>query len=142
VIVVDINVLIYAYGSDFSQHSKARAWVESAFSSAEPVRIPWAVVHAFLRLMTKGKILANPLTIAEAVSIVNEWFTSGATSLIDPGPRYWDVLQELLMSSNVRGDLVADAHIAALAIENDAVVCTADRDFDRFPGVRVFNPVA
>ena len=141
-IVVDVNVLIYAYGADFEQHSKARVWVERAFSSEESLGIPWAVIHAFMRLMTKGKFLANPLTIHEAISIVNEWFGSGTAVLLEPGPRYWEVLQQLLIAIDARGDLVADAHIAALAVEHQAAVCTVDHDFQRFPGVRVINPLA
>jgi toxin-antitoxin system PIN domain toxin len=141
-IVVDINVLIYAYNAGAPEHPKARAWIENAFSASDPLFVPWAVVHAFLRLTTKARLLMRPFTIEEAVAIVEEWFSSGAVLLIEPGPRYWSVLRELVTRSNIVGDLVADAHIAALALERNATVCTADRDFQRFPGVRVINPLA
>ena len=142
-IVVDVNILIYAYDAGAPEHPKARAWIEDAFSgSGDPLLVPWAVVHAFLRLTTKTRLLAHPFTIEQALTIVEEWFGSGAVLPVEPGPRYWSILRSLAIDANAVGDLVADAHIAALALENDAEICTADRDFHRFPGVRVLNPVA
>jgi toxin-antitoxin system PIN domain toxin len=142
VIIVDINILIYAHETSAPEHSKARKWIEAAFSAGEPLYAPWAVVHAFLRLTTKSNIVARPLTIQQALSIVDEWFRAGVIVPIEPGPRYWSILRELAVAANAHGDLVADAHIAALALEQDAAVCTADRDFRRFPGLRVINPLA
>jgi uncharacterized protein len=141
VIVLDVNILIYAYSSDVSQHHRARAWMETAFSGDEPVRIPWAVAHAFLRLTTKSKFLLRPLRIEQAAAIVDEWFSLPVVAPLEPGPKYWPILRELVISTNSHGNLVSDAHIAALAIEHGATVCSADSDFSRF-GVRVINPLA
>lgn len=141
-IVVDVNLLIYAHNAGASQHTAARAWAERVFSGSEPVRIPWAVVHAFLRLTTAGPFMTQPFEVLEATEIVGDWFASPAVELIEPGPRYWQILRDLLIRNNVRGKLVSDAHIAALSMENDATLYTADRDFERFAGLRVVNPLA
>lgn len=78
----------------------------------------------------------------DALAIVDEWFTSAVVTLVEPGPRYWQVFRQLATERHVDGPLVSDAHIAALAIENHASVCTTDRDFRRFADVRVINPLA
>lgn len=140
-ILVDINILIYAHNTGAALHSAARAWVESAFSGSEQVVIPWAVAHAFLRLTTHGPLMSQPFTPAEACSIVDDWYAAPAVQRIEPGPRYWTTLRNLAITHNVRGALFSDAHLAALAIDHGATVYTTDRDFRRFDGVRVINPL-
>ena len=141
-IVVDVNILIYAYSPDVTQHPAARQWVENSFSGNEPIRIPWAVVHAFLRLTTKRKLLAHPYSTGEAIAIVEDWFAAPTVEPIEPGPRYWSILRDLLIGESVVGDVVPDAHIAALAIESEATVCTADAGSNASPHLRVINPLA
>ena len=140
-IVVDINLLIYAHNTGAPQHAAARAWAESAFAGPEPVRIPWAVVHAFLRLTTTGPFMTLPFSTEEAAAIVESWFAAPAVEPLDCGPRYWQVLRDVLVSANVRGALVSDAHLAALTIEHDGTLYTADTDFRRFHGLRFVNPL-
>lgn len=140
-IIVDVNLLIYAYNAGARQHAASRRWLESAFSGPEAVRIPWAVVHAFLRLTMSGPFMTLPFTTNEATAIVESWFAGPMVAPIDSGPGYWRVLREVLISANVRGSLVSDAHIAALAIEHDATLYTADGDFRRFRGLRFVNPL-
>jgi toxin-antitoxin system PIN domain toxin len=142
VIIVDVNVLIFAYNADAPQHERSRKWLQAAFSGSEVVGIPWAVIHGFLRITTNTPASQPPFTIDEAVAIVDEWFQSPAVSVIEPGPRYWALFRELLVDGQVEGALVSDAHIAALAIENGATVCSTDRDFASFPSLRVINPLA
>jgi toxin-antitoxin system PIN domain toxin len=142
VIVVDVNLLIYAYNAGAPQHGAARIWVERTFAGLEPVGIPWAVAHAFLRLTTAGPFMTQPFDVLEATDIVGDWFAAPAVQLIEPGRGYWHILRRLLIEHNVRGKLVSDAHIAALALENDATLYTADRDFARFAGLRVVNPLS
>lgn len=141
-IILDVNVLIFAYNEDAPQHQRAREWVERALSGAETIGLPWAVVHGFLRVTTNTPAIQPPLAMSEAVAIVEEWFTSAAVTLIEPGPRYWTIFRQLLVDAGVEGALVSDAHIAALAIENNASVCTTDRDFRGFPRLHVINPLA
>lgn len=141
-IIVDVNVLIFAYNADAPQHDKARGWLEQALSGSEPIGLPWAVVHGFLRITTNTPAIKPPFPMTDAVAIVEEWFSSPTVTLIEPGPRYWPIFRQLLADAKVEGTLVSDAHIAALAIEHDATVCTTDRDFRGFTGVRVINSLA
>jgi len=115
--------------------------MKEAFSGDEPIRIPWAVVHAFLRLTTGTRLFAEPFTTFEAAAIIDRWWSWQAVAPLEPGIHYWTILKNLVQTSNARGALISDAHIAALAIENDAAVCTTDRDFARFANVRVIDPL-
>lgn len=138
-IIVDVNVLIYAFNADAPQHERAREWLERALSGSEVIGVPWAVIHGFLRITTNTRI---GLPMNEALAIVNEWFRSAAVTLVEPGARYWSILQGFLVDGRNDRELVSDAHLAALAIENNASVCSTDRDFDRFTGLPIINPLA
>ena len=140
-IIVDVNVLIFAFNVDSPQHERARDWLEQALSGSEAIGLPWAVIHGFLRITTGTPAVRPPFQIEEAVAIISECFRSSAVTLVEPGLRYWSIFRGLLIDQKVQGRLVSDAHIAALAIENDASVCSTDRDFVDFPGVRVINPL-
>lgn len=139
--LVDANVLLYAYHPRAVQHDRCRAWVEAEFSSGAAIRIPWATIVAFLRIGTNPRVFERPLTIAEAEVAVSSWLALPSVSPVDPGERYWDVLRDLLHRAQVTGPLVTDAALAALAIEHGATLCTTDRDFARFPGLRTLNPL-
>lgn len=140
-ILVDANVLLYAYHPRAAQRERCRAWVEAEFSSGAAVRIPWATILAFLRIGTSPRVFERPLTIAEAEAAVSSWLALPSVSPIDPGERYWDVLRDLLHAAQVTGPLVSDAALAALAIEHGATLCTTDRDFARFPGLCTLHPL-
>jgi len=142
VILVDANILIYAYNTAAEQHEAARAWTDAAFSGDETVGLAWPVIHAFLRLATNPRVFPEPLTIEECVAIVDEWLALPNIVILNPGRIHWQRERRILMDAQVRRDVVTDAHLAALAVENDATICTADRDFRRFEGVRVINPVS
>jgi toxin-antitoxin system PIN domain toxin len=139
--MLDANVLLYSYHRRSAQHERCRAWVEAEFSSGTAVCIPWATIVAFLRISTNPRVFERPLTTAEAETAVSSWLVLPAVSTIDPGERYWDVLKSLLHRAQVRGPLVTDAALAALAIEHGATLCTTDRDFARFPDLRTVNPL-
>lgn len=140
-ILVDTNLLLYAYDSSSAFHEGARGWVESAFSGTATVLLPWMVVLAFLRITTHARALACPLSASEARDIVDSWFEQPAVRLAEPTERHWDILRALLVDAHVHGPLVTDAHLAALAIEQGATLCTNDRDFTRFPGLAVEFPL-
>lgn len=141
-IILDANVLIYAHDIGTEQHLPTRAWLQRAFSDAESIRIPWTVVHAFLRVMTARRMARTPISISVAMDTVDEWFGSGAMSIIDPGPRYWTILRRISVEAQVSGAIFSDAHLAAIALEYDATLCTTDSDFARFPSLRLTNPLA
>ena len=141
-ILLDVIVLLYAYDARAEGHAKARQWLEDALTEGQPVRLAWVTILAFLRITTNPRILANPLLTSEAVAIVNEWLAYPFVAILNPGERHWSILTKLMADAQVRGPLVTDAHLAALAIEHGAQVCTTDRDFTRFTGLRLINPLA
>ncbi len=140
-IVPDANILLYAYHQGAPQHGRARAWIEAAFSGSEPVGLPWQCITAFLRIATHHKVFSHPYTIAEATGIVRTWFAAPAVGVLEPGERYFEILAQLLATSQVSGPLVMDAALAAMAVEIGATLVTSDRDFRRFDGLRLLDPL-
>jgi toxin-antitoxin system PIN domain toxin len=141
-ILVDANLLLYAYGASSPHHETARRWLEETFSRPEPVRLAWVTILAFLRISTHPRMHGDPFPMAEAAAIVGEWLQQPNVGLLQPGERHWAILNQLLRTFQIRGSLVTDAHLAALAIEHGATLCTNDRDFSRFEGLRVEYPLA
>ena len=139
-IVLDANILLYAYGGTSPQHGKARACVEALFSGTEPVGLPWQTIAAFLRIGTNSR-LAGWRPVAEAVHEINEWLKQPNVRMMIPGDDHWPILRRMVVEGQASGPLVSDAEIAALTIEYGGVLYTADRDFSRFPGLRWKNPV-
>jgi hypothetical protein len=140
-IVPDLNLLIYAYDQDSEFHSRAQLWWTNLVNGEETVCLPWAVTLGFLRITTSHRIMANPWPIESAIRTVGAWFDYRAIRPIDPGGAHLRLVSELLEPIGVGAKLVTDAHLAALAIENRAVLHTHDRDFERFIGVRIFDPL-
>lgn len=138
--VVDVNVLLYAFDSASPRHREAKNWVESTFSGREPVGLTWQVLLAFLRLSTRASLFAHPLTTDEALDVIDDWLSLPVTTLVQPGPRHASVLRDLLAPTGAGGNLVPDAHLAALAIEHGASLWSYDHDFARFPGLRWSQP--
>jgi toxin-antitoxin system PIN domain toxin len=141
VILLDVNLLLYAHNTDAREHQRAALWLSEVFSSAETVAFSWETILGFLRLATAPKLFASPLEFEEAVEIVDAWLRRGNVVTVGPHHRHWQILKGLLPSTRPRGSLVMDAHLAALAIENGATLCTNDRDFLRFPGLKVEFPL-
>lgn len=141
-IVVDANILIYAHNRDSAAFTVSQQWLGAALTSPETVALPWAVIHAFLRLTTDHRVLSRPLDIGTATSVVDDWLSAANARILEAGPRYWAIFRALLKETKITGKLVSDAHIAALTLENDATLYTADRDFARFAGLRVVNPLS
>lgn len=139
--LVDSNLLIYAYVPSSKYHEAARRWLEARFSELEPVGLPWASILAFVRISTSSRILARPLSIDEVIKIVSTWLVRANVTVLSPGEGHWEILQDLLSEGQASGPLVTDAHLAALAIEHGATLASADRDFARFPGLKLINPL-
>jgi toxin-antitoxin system PIN domain toxin len=142
VILVDANVLLYAYDPRSEHHERCRSWVEKAFSAEEPVCVAWVTVLAFIRISTNPRIFEAPLSAHEATSIVSSWLARPAVSVLEAGEQCWEILRALLVEAQATGPLVMDAFLAALALENDATLVTTDRDFSRFSKLRLANPTA
>jgi hypothetical protein len=141
VILIDANLLIYAYNPAASEHTRAKTWLSGVLSQPEPVRLALITVLAFMRILSNPRLFRRPLSIMEATAIVNSWIERPAVDILQPTPRHWMILRDLLEKGQSQGPLVSDAHLAALAIEHGATLCTTDRDFSRFPGLRFVNPL-
>lgn len=139
--LLDVNLLLYATNDRAPAHQRARPWFEEVMSSGEIVAMPWAVLMAFIRLTTNPRVLVTPLSAADAVAYIAGWRRHPTVTIPEPTDRHLDVLTHLLESTGVGGNLVSDAHLAALAIEHGATLCSADNDFDRFPGLDWINPL-
>jgi toxin-antitoxin system PIN domain toxin len=140
-ILVDANLLLYAYHPRAEQHEVSRAWLEAALSGSRLVRFAWLTLWAFLRISTNPRAFDRPLSATEAEGAVSSWLAQPTAGILDPGERYWQILRALMRESQVSGPLVMDAALAALAIEHGATLHSTDRDFTRFPGLKWTNPL-
>ncbi|MBU6401611.1 MAG: type II toxin-antitoxin system VapC family toxin [Verrucomicrobia bacterium] len=140
-ILVDANLLLYAVNVAATQHAAARDWLDARLSGTEPVGFPWPVILAFLRITTHPGMFPRPLTIRTATGKMAAWLGQPVVRVLDPGGEHWRHFAELLQTTQCRGNLVQDAHLAALAIEYGATLCSTDNDFSRFPGLKWLNPL-
>lgn len=140
-IVPDLNLLVYAHSSDAPLHGPARRWWEGLVNGTERVGVPWVVVLGFVRLLTHPSVMRDPAPPDVAVGFVSEWFRSPAVAHLSPGTQHLAVFAAALTAAGASGNLVTDAHIAALAIEHQAELHSNDNDFARFPGLRWRNPL-
>jgi hypothetical protein len=141
VVLADVNVLVYAFRRDTERHDEYRGWLrralreESAFGYAEPV------LSSLVRIVTHPRIFAKPSSVQAALGFCRVVRARSNTVRVAPGDRHWSIFTELCRSTNARGNLVADAYLAALAIEHGVVWMTADRHFARFKGLRWRHPL-
>ncbi len=140
-ILVDANILIYAVDSDAERHETARAWLDDRLSGTAPVGLPWPVLLAFLRLTTNPRIFPQPLPMAAAWKQVGAWLDAGPVWIPQPTSRHAEILASLLARPGVQGNLVPDAHLAALAIEHGLTLCSSDGDFARFERLNWSDPL-
>ncbi len=138
--LVDTNVLLYAVNESASQHDIARRWMESALSGGAPVGFAWLALTGFVRIATHPSILPSPLSTDSAMDLVDAWLAPPSARVLQPGPQHAIFLRQMLAANDTGGNLVNDAHLAALAAEHRATVVTFDGDFARFPGVRWERP--
>ena len=140
-IVPDVNLLVYAYNDDAPQHTAAREWWEGLMRGEEPVGIPWSVATGFIRVMSNARAVTSPLAPSDAADYVREWFRHPHVRPLNPGDEHLEYFQQNLSLSGSSPNRVPDAHIAALAMEHEATVHTHDSGFDRFPGLRLHDPI-
>ncbi len=140
-ILVDANLLLYAKFEDMPQNRAARAWLEEQLTSPGRVGIPWQSILAFIRLSTNGRIFTRALTPQAAWQQVLEWLANRRVWIPEAAEDHVVVLGRLLETTHATGNLVSDAHLAALAIEHGLTLCSADSDFARFSGLTWVNPL-
>lgn len=140
-ILLDANILIYASIESFPQHEACRTWLEDSFAHPAKVGLPWPSLLAFTRIVTNPRILDPPTSTSAAWARVEKWLEQPNAWIPAPTDRHQSTLARLL-GDDVHGDLIPDAHMAALALEHGLTVCSTDTDFARFPEVRWENPLA
>ncbi|WP_343599748.1 type II toxin-antitoxin system VapC family toxin [Mycobacterium sp.] len=138
--IVDANVLLYAVNTAAEHHAASRRWLDGALSGGDIVGLSWVALLAFIRLSTKHGLFPSPLRPAEAMAQVTDWCNAPGAVVVSPTPRHADALSGLLATVGTGGNLVNDAHLAALAVEHRAGIVTYDHDFGRFDGIRWATP--
>jgi hypothetical protein len=142
VIAVDTNLLVYAHREDSPWHGPARDWLTALAEGPVPWAIPWPCLHEFLAIVTHPGIYRPPTPRDRAVDQVDAWLESPSAVLLCEGEGYWPTLHEMILGGGVLGGQVHDARVAALCRYHGVeALCTADRDFSRFPDLTVRNPL-
>ncbi|MEO9223063.1 MAG: type II toxin-antitoxin system VapC family toxin [Mycobacteriaceae bacterium] len=139
--LIDTNLLIYAVNEDAPEHGVARDWLDDALSGVDTVAFAWLALIGFVRISSHPRLSRNPLPADEAMERVESWLAQPNARILDPLRRHATIMRELLSATDVAGNLTNDVHLAALAIEHGAVMCSADNDFGRFAGLRWTNPL-
>lgn len=139
--IVDANLLLYAVDSTSQEHGAAAEWLTGVLNSPVRIGLPWQSLGAFLRIATSPRIMANPLTAAQAQDFVDAWLSCRAAWVPPATERTSVVYGQLSRRHRVTGNLVPDAQLAAIALEHGVAVASADSDFARFPEVTWVNPV-
>jgi uncharacterized protein len=139
--LIDANILLFAVDRTSRFHEVAAQWLTEQLRGARRVGLPWQTLGAFLRISTHPRAAERPLAPQEAWSFVEDWLSAGPSWIPEPTERHAEVLGSLILSYEVRGNLMSDAQLAALAIEHGLTLCSADTDFARFAEIRWENPL-
>jgi hypothetical protein len=142
VILPDVNVLVYAYRVDAPKHERYRRWLEGVLDGREAYGLADLVLAGFLRVVTHPRVFSPPSPTAHALGFAAALRGHPNCVSVGPGPRHWSILLDLCRTAAVKGNLVPDAYLAALAIESGSEWMTTDRDYSRFPGLRWRDPGA
>ena len=141
-ILLDANILLYAFSSSSPHHVPAREWLREAMDHRVELALPWITILAFLRLATSERAYSQAYSMQEAQLLLEDLLANSNVQLLAPTPTHWRIFIRLLVDAQVSSRLINDAHLAALALEHEAALCTNDRDFTRFPGLKIVNPIA
>ena len=141
-ILPDVNVLIYAFREDAPDHARYRDWLRSRVAAAEALAVSELVLSGVVRVLTHPRVFDPPTPLSRALEFVNALRSQPNTVLVHPGPRHWEIFTRLAARAAAKGNLVADAYHAALAIEHGCEWITTDRDFARFPELRWRHPLS
>lgn len=138
----DVNLLVYAADEESRLHEAALGWIESTLSGTETVAFTWHTLIGFLRITTRARDARHPWSIERALDVIDGWLAQPVVTVVHPTSRHAAVLRDLLAPLGAGGNLTSDAHLAALAIEHGATLCSHDNDFSRFAGLRWLDPLA
>lgn len=138
--LVDANVLLYAVNTSSPRHEEAHEWLDHSLGGGETVGFAWIVLLAFVRLATHAAVFPRPLALPDALAVLRSWLGRPTAVVVEPTARHADVLAGLLLPVGTGGNLVNDAHLAALSLEHGCEIVSYDADFARFSGVRWRTP--
>lgn len=140
--MVDTNLLVYAHREDSEWHTRALAVLVALANGNRRWAIPWPCVHEFFAIVTHPRIYRQPSTPAQATATIDAWSASPTLEFLHESPTYWATLTRLIDAGKIRGPMIHDARIAAICLDNGATqLLSADRDFSRFTGLAVRNPL-
>jgi len=139
--LVDANILVYAYSSSMAEHSAAAQWLDAQLASGGQLALPWESTTAFARLVTNPRMFPRPATIAQAWEQVERWLTQPGVWIPTATRNHAEIFGELCRAGEFAANDVPDIHLAALAISHGLKLATHDRGFGRFEGLRVFDPI-
>lgn len=140
-ILLDVNILLYAVDAGSVHHAVLKPWLTQLLNQPSGAALCWPVVSGFIRIATNPKALQSPMTTEEACEKIDEWLALPGTRLIQSSNQQWRIFSGLLKQTNAKGNLVSDAHLAALALDHNIVLASCDTDFAKFPGLRWINPL-
>lgn len=140
-ILMDVNILVYAHREDTADHPAYRDWVEKEINGGGAYGVSELVLSGFIRVVTHPKVFERPTPLDVALDVVNQIRTQPQAVPIRPGPRHWAIFEKLVRLSEAKGNLVPDAYHAALAMESGCDWITTDKGFLRFPGLRARHPL-
>lgn len=141
-IAVETNILVYAHRADSPWHERAAETLATLAEGASPWAIPWHCLHEFIGIVTHPRIYKPPSSLRTALETVSEWCKSPSLVLLAEGPGYLDALDELARAAKVAGAQFHDTRVAAVCVQHGVTeLLTADRDFSRYPALRVRNPL-
>jgi hypothetical protein len=142
-IAVDTNILVYAHRRDVPENPRAFGALKGLLDAGTAWGMPWPCVHEFIGVVTHPRVTPAPTTIAAALQQVEAWLLAPGCTLLGEAPDHLTRLSQLLRASGAVGPRVHDARVAAICLGAGVdVLWSVDRDFSRFPGLRVVNPLA
>jgi toxin-antitoxin system PIN domain toxin len=140
--LLDANILIYALLESAAEHARARVWLRDLIRTGASVGVSWLGIIAFVRIATNRRLHDAPLSLAQAFAAIRTVLSPANVEIVHPGPNHLRFFHEACLAAGAAGNLVTDAHLAALAMEHDCILASSDTDFGRFPGLRWVNPLA
>lgn len=139
--LVDVNLLINAVHTASPDHGRARAWLDGKLQRREAIGLPWAVLVGFVRITTNPRITNHPFTLEQALAQVREWLALPGVAVLHPTGEHARHFAEQCLAAGATGNLVSDAHLAALAVEHGCELASNDADYGKFPGLHWINPL-
>jgi uncharacterized protein len=140
-ILSDANILIYSYNKSAQEHEVCKKWFEEQLSKPDAFAFSWQAITAFMRITTTARLFPQTFTYEQVSVFVESWLSQPNVKILSPTSRHWTIFSRIIRENKIQGPLMMDAHLAALAIEHGATLATTDRDFARFDGLKIVNPL-